>query len=183
MARIFLWKSSLLDGKFGHLSMELDFDKTYISFWPNKLSKFRALIGGEATNCTLQQDINNEGRNYDDHFAIPDSLIDHAKIVAWWKDNRSEVYSLLQYNCARCIYDALQSGGLDIFKNDHVREVGIHIRFPDDDDYDYETMKEIWNGRVIESKPVTPSTAFEWIKEYVNQKVNGEESKKKCIVS
>jgi hypothetical protein len=183
MARIFLWKPRPREGNVGHLSMELDFDKTYISFWPNNLSKVKTLIGGEATNCTLQQDINSEGRDYDDYFAIPASLIDHEKIVGWWKDNRSKMYSLFEYNCARCIYDALQSGGLDVFKHDHVREVGIHIRFPDDDDYDYETMQEIWQGKGIESKPVTPGTAFEWIKEYVNQKINGEKTNKKCVVS
>jgi hypothetical protein len=183
MARIFLWRPSIADGNVGHLSMELDFDKTYISFWPNKLSKVKTLIDGEATNYTLQQDIINEGRNYDDYFAIPDSLIDHTKIVAWWKDYRPKLYSLLEYNCARCIYDALQSSGLDVFKHDHVKEVGIHMRSPDDEDYDYETMQEIWHGGGIESKPVKPETEFEWIKKYVNQKMNGEKSKKKCIVS
>jgi hypothetical protein len=176
MARVFLWRPN--EERVGHLSMELNRDKTYISFWPKTDKKFKNLFGNESTICTLEQDIYNEGGHFDDYIAIPEEMINHDRIVRWWNEERPKEYSLLSYNCARCVYDALQAGGFKVYHQDWKailsKPFPIYQVGPKHSIYSIDIMGKIHfcvddglyvgdllSSRWEEDKPVKPETAFE----------------------
>lgn len=181
MARVFLWKPHRT--YVGHLSLRLDDNvndkrKTYISFWPDNSAKWKhVLTGTRSVDHSYDDDYHSEGnRHPDDYFDIPQHLISLPAIRTWWKENKKKTYSLLGYNCAQCVYDALKAGGLELFHMDWVRGAGAHIHFPDDDDDDWETMEARMNY-TPEAYPTAPATAFTWIKDAVNKKSNY-----KCVI-
>lgn len=179
MGTVYLWKPQVSPFRVGHLSLRLDDEeKTYISFWPASSEGKSALKGVTAKCQTYDQDVSAEGGSPDASYFIPSRFLDLKKIRTWFQKILEKVeYSLFKNNCALTVYNALKEGGLQLFKQDSWRTTDMFISFPDDDGPTYEEIearKEIMRQGVIEDLPVTPATAFAWIKERVEElKGNG----------
>ena len=104
-------------GQVGHASMRLG-NGTYISLWPaeNKTGKKkkRKKVGKgkkephNERSESLEEDIENEGRQYDSYFDIYG--LDETAMQRWW-DNFSSRWNLLGQNCCQTVIDGLRVGG------------------------------------------------------------------------
>ena len=99
----------------GHASMRLG-NGTYISLWPGenktgikkkKVEKRKKRQPNERSE-SLEEDIENEGRYYDQHFDF--EKLDESATQIWW-DEFITRWNLLGQNCCKTVIDGLRAGG------------------------------------------------------------------------
>lgn len=96
----------------GHASMQVG-NGTYISLWPgdDKLGMRKRTEEENRQNersQSLEEDIEKEGRSYDQSFAI--GGLDENAMQRWW-DSFNNRWWLLGQNCCKTVIDGLRVGG------------------------------------------------------------------------
>ena len=131
--KVYVWKS---EGDNGHASMELS-DGTYISWWPLQVAKVQHFgskglafpkqtvdtdqpgKGGDLVQKhTLDDDVQDEGRNPDLVFVVPSKV--HLKedgIKSWWENIESKDDWNLCNNCYGAVKRAVETGGAKVGEN------------------------------------------------------------------
>ncbi|XP_067659315.1 uncharacterized protein [Haliotis asinina] len=98
--------------QFGHTSLRLS-NGEYVSWWPQgRKAKCGFLQKRNKCNCSLQDDITEEGMDPDYIFNIPSTQLDIAKMSTYWNKHKTTGhYSLLDQNCSWVVYHVLRAGG------------------------------------------------------------------------
>jgi hypothetical protein len=133
---VYVWTTNLPE-RFGHVSMQLGLDGTWISWWPEDYdtSKVKYLEPYDAiavdSNRTYSDDVLAEGGDLPD-YAIALVGLDQNGIKKWWQAFApSHKYSLAGYNCAHTVRDGLWNGGAGSLMNSVDRQY-------------YEAEKTLW---------------------------------------
>ncbi|XP_052073830.1 uncharacterized protein LOC127711757 [Mytilus californianus] len=114
MVTIYVWNPDAEIGSVGHVSLEVDNNSTYISWYPlnNKTKLQQKATIKKALPSSYEEDSSHFAmRPADGIFRIPRDLVSASKITDWWTHNKpSKQYHLLARNCATVVRDALVVG-------------------------------------------------------------------------